>query len=491
MGTNLNKISSILGFGFLFGLFISPILNIEIYILATILVAILFLAILRKSIEIGFIFIFLFSFIFGFIYFKIDNSERFSKLEIKEDEILSLDCKVIGEVEYKNNQFKFQCKPIIENQKIKENVLLYSKDTDREFLHGDILSIKGSFEKPEPFKTDTNTEFEYDEFLKTKNIFYLSFNTQIEEIEINKNNFRRNLFVFRDRFVKPFADRLVGDIENLFNGILFGKNTLSNDLADFFRIAGLTHIIALSGYNITIIATWIKALFFKFGAKTSSVFSVFSIILFILMTGVPITAVRAGIMAIISLVALRSGNMYMSLRALFIAVLIMNIINPRLIFFDFSFQLSVLATLGIIIFTKKIEQSLPLKTPFFLKEIIATSLSAQIAVLPIILYQTRLLSVLSVPTNIIVLPIIPVIMLFGFLGGIVGIISPVLAFPFVLGADFGLRLVIGIAHFVANLPISAFVFKDFGLIVMLVLYGFIAFWAYKSKVFSLTKENNV
>lgn len=491
MGTNLNKISGILGFGFLFGLFISPILNIEIYILVAVFVTILFLAILRKSSDIALMSLFLFSFSCGFIYFKIDNSQRISELKIDDLKILSLNCKVVGDVEYKNNQLKFQCKPIIEGKNTKENVLLYSKDIDKNFLHGDILSVNAKFEKPKPFKTDTNTEFEYDEFLKTKNIFYLSFDTKIEKIETNKNNFRRNLFVFRDHFVKPFADRLRGDVESLFSGILFGKNILSNDLADSFRIAGLTHIIALSGYNITIIASWIRSLFLKFGAKTSSVFSVISIILFILMTGIPITAVRAGIMAVISLIALRSGNMYMSLRALFVAVIIMNIINPRLIFFDFSFQLSVLATLGIILFTKKIQQSLYSKLPFFIKEIIATSISAQIAVLPIILYQTRLLSVLSLPVNIFVLPIVPVIMVLGFVGGIVGLISPFLAFPFVLGTDLGLRLIIEISRFISDLPISSFVFKDFGLLMMVILYGIIAFWAYTARVFSLTKENNV
>lgn len=491
MGANLNKISLILGFGFLFGLFFSPILNIEIYILIAINFAILFLAVIRKSAEIGLIAVFLFSFLFGFGYFKLDNSNRVSALKIEGKDPLYLSCQVSGDVEYKNNQFKFQCKPIINGQKTKENVLLYSKDIGENFLHGDTLSVVGNFEKPKPFKTDTNTEFEYDEFLKTKKIFYLSYDTKIEKVESNKNNFRRKLFVLRDNFIEPFADRLRGDIENLFAGILFGKNILSSDLTDSFRIAGLTHIIALSGYNITVIASWVKALFLNIGAKTSSVFSVVSIILFILMTGVPITAVRAGIMAIISFIALRSGNMYMSLRALFIAVLIMNIINPRLIYFDFSFQLSVLATLGIILFTKKIQQSLYTKLPYFLKEIIATSLAAQVAVLPIILYQTRLLSVLSVPTNIVVLPLIPVIMLLGFIGGIVGVISPVLAFPFVIGVDFGLRVVIGISKFISGLSISSFVFKDFGLFIMLVLYGIIAVWAYKARVFTLTKEESV
>lgn len=491
MGANLNKISGILGFGFLFGLFISPILNVEIYILATIFVAILFLAILRKSLVLGLMSTFLFSFIFGFFYFKIDDKNRISVLNIENSATLSFNCKVVGDVEYKNNQLKFQCKPIIEGKKIKENVLLYSKDIDKDFLHGDILSIEGIFEKPEPFKTDTNTEFEYDQFLKTKNIFYLSFDTKIKDVQFIKNNFRRKLFVFREHFIRPFSDRLRGDIENLFSGILFGKNILSSDLADSFRVAGLTHIIALSGYNITVIASWVKSLFLNLDAKVSSGFSVISIILFILMTGIPITAVRAGIMAIVSLIALRSGNMYMSLRALFLAVIVMNIINPRLIFFDFSFQLSVLATLGIILFTKKIQQILYSKLPFFLKEIIATSVAAQIAVLPIILYQTRLLSVLSVPTNIVVLPIIPAIMLFGFVGGVVGMISPVLAFPFVLGADLGLRLVIAISRFISDLPISAFVFKDFGLFIMLALYVIIAFWAYKARVFYLTKEDSV
>ncbi len=487
MGANLNKISSVLGIGFLIGLFFSPILEIHFYIIMAICIAIFILSFLRKSLELFLMALFVLSFLFGFWYFKIDDSKRVSELGIPEKEVVSLRCEVIGDIEYKNNQKKFSCKPIIFNKKIRESLLLYTKDTDKSFLHGDILSIQAIFEKPKTFKTDTNTEFEYQEYLKTKNIFYLSFDTKIIDVVERKNNLRRKLFVFRDRFIKPFTEGLKGDSENLFVGILFGKNILSKDLVNSFRIAGLTHIIALSGYNITVIASWIKSLLLNLGSKTSSLFAVFSIIIFILMTGVPITAVRAGIMAVISLVALRSGNIYASLRALFIAVLIMNIINPRLIFYDFSFQLSILATLGIILFTKKISEMLYSKLPSFLKEILATTISAQIAVLPIILYQTKMLSVLSLPANILVLPIIPVIMVFGFLGGAVGLISPILSFPFVFMGDIGLKIVIYIATFVAKLPISAFVFKDFGLWLMLILYGIVVFWAYKSRVFYLTK----
>lgn len=487
MGQNLNKISFVLASGFLFGLFFSPLLEIKFYIIGAIFLALLLLAIFKKSIEIGLISFFCFSFLFGFIYFKIDDNQRITQLNIIEKEELSLDCKVIGDVEYKNNKKKFQCRPLLKEVKIKENLFLYTKDVEKDFLHGDILSINGAFEKPKPFKTNTGTDFEYDEFLKTKNIFFISFDTKILKVEKSKNNFRRKLFVARDRFIKPFADKLKGDTQNLFEGIIFGKNILSNSLAEDFRITGLTHIIALSGYNITVIASWVKSLFLNLGAKTSSFFSIFSIVIFILMTGVPITAVRAGIMAVISLMALRSGNVYSSLRALFVAVLIMNIINPRLMFFDFSFQLSVLATLGIILFTKKFETILPKRLPFFLKEIIATTISAQIAVLPLILYQTRLLSVLSLPANILVLPLIPIIMVFGFLGGIIGLLSTIFAFPLVLLGDFGLKIVIFIAKFTSSLPLASFVFKDFGLILMLFLYGLVGFWAYKSKIFNLTR----
>lgn len=482
MGANINKITVVLALGLLSGLFFTPIFGFFSLFIIFVCLFLFAFAFLRHSFVFLSLAIFALAFWVGSFYFTKDDERRVSSFSIEEKKEITIQCFVFGDIEIKNDKKRFQCRPFLKEKIFREKFLIYTQNISENFLHGDLLTISGVFERPKPFVTDTGNIFEYDEFLKTKDVFYISFDSKIKNIVYNKKNFRQKLFVFRDFFIKPFSKGLSGNNEGLFMGLLFGQNILSNDLTTSFRISGLTHIIALSGYNITVIASWVKSFFGQLGARVSSVFSIFSIILFILMTGVPITAVRAGIMAGISLIALRSGNQYLSLRALFLAVLIMNLINPRLIYFDFSFQLSVLATLGIILFTPKFQKLFSNKIPSFLKEIIITTISAQIIVLPLILFKTKLLSVLSLPANIFVLPLVPIIMFLGFLGGLVGMLFSPFSFPFVFISNLGIEIIIKLSHFFSSFLISSFIFKDFGLILMIFLYILLSFWFFKKKV---------
>jgi competence protein ComEC len=245
-------------------------------------------------------------------------------------------------------------------------------------------------------------------------------------------------------------------------------------------------MVVLSGYNITIVALSIMWLFSKFLSKRTSIIAgVISIILFAMMVGGGATVVRASVMAILGLLAQASGRTSQVARALVIAALLMVAINPKLLVFDIGFQLSFLATLGLIYLE-------PIFKPHFtwlperlawlpIREIASATLGAQLAVFPLILYTFGNFSVYAFPVNMLVLPLVPTAMLLVFL---VGILVPIplislLAWPIAWITYALLAYMIGLVRLVSHLPFASLQFDNVPLAIVLILYAFIVFLVIK------------
>jgi len=152
------------------------------------------------------------------------------------------------------------------------------------------------------------------------------------------------------------------------SGLLIGaKKGMPEDLQEDFRRVGIIHLVVLSGYNITIIAENIgrAVRLLPIPYFLSSVLSVLGIILFAILTGASATIVRASIMAILVLFARSTGRIYEVTYALFIAGFFMIVHNPKIVRFDASFQLSFLATLGLIYLPSLLEKHFHWITPRF------------------------------------------------------------------------------------------------------------------------------
>jgi len=200
------------------------------------------------------------------------------------------------------------------------------------------------------------------------------------------------------------------------------------------------------------------------------------------MAGASSTAIRAGIMAVIALFARMTGRNYDAGRALFIAALLMISYDPRVLT-DISFELSFLATFGVLFITSKVInwiRFIPIK--FGLRELVATTIAATLSVLPILLYSTGILSLVSLPTNFLILPIIPVTMFFSFLIGIFGFISPSLSFLFGFISHLFLSYILFVIHFFASLPIASVVIPSFSIIFVIIIYGFLLWWVFKKDI---------
>lgn len=214
-------------------------------------------------------------------------------------------------------------------------------------------------------------------------------------------------------------------MKSLFFG---GKDNLSYDFKKQIRRVGLSHLVAVSGLHLTIVSQIISRVLdiFLITGSFNFFLNILFIIGFIIMADFSSSVIRAGIMATILLISKLCHRLYNSSYALIVAVLIMLIINPRIITNDFGFQLSVLATAGIIYLYPRFRKP---QTNIF-QETFFLSLSALIMVTPWVVYKTQLLSLVAPLSNLMVVPLIPMIMILGFIVAILSFIFIPLAFIF-------------------------------------------------------------
>ncbi len=216
----------------------------------------------------------------------------------------------------------------------------------------------------------------------------------------------------------------------LLSGILFGtKATLSADFKTALIATGTIHIVALSGMNITILITFAQYAFLRFMKRSFANFvSIAFIIGFIFIVGVSASVIRASVMGCISLLAVNLGRKNIPLYTLCIAVFFMVLLHPPWVT-DLSFQLSVLATLGIILFGKKrlTADSGSILHPVsklysLIEDDLRITLAAQVFTIPLILFQFHRLSLIAPLSNILIGWLITPIMIFGFMMIAVGLV---------------------------------------------------------------------
>jgi len=354
------------------------------------------------------------------------------------------------------------------------------------FVYGDKVLISGELQKPEGFETDTGKYFDYAAFLSKDSIFYQMIFPEIKFISSGHGQFvKQYLFGFKNAFLFQ-VQRLIPDPQvSLLGGLVVGaKQSLGKELQEDFRATGIIHIVVLSGYNITIVADAIMRSFSFLPRLIGMSFGGGAIILFALMTGASATIVRASIMALLVILARATGRTYDITRALFVAGFIMVLHNPKILVYDASFQLSFLATLGLIWLSPLLDRYVSfIPTTFQLREFATATVATQIFVLPLLLYKMGELSIVALPVNLLVLMTVPVTMLFGFLAGMVGFISSVFATPFAFIAHIFLSYQLKVVELFANLPFASVHIDTFPLWLMLglyMLYGIVLKKMYKT-----------
>ncbi len=251
----------------------------------------------------------------------------------------------------------------------------------------------------------------------------------------------------------------------ILSAILLGnKQELSKKFKEKLNIAGIRHITAISGMHIVILSSILLGLGIMLGLYRGQAFyfAVSFMWLFILMVGFQPSAIRAGIMGTVFLLAEKLGRQKTADRTLFLTAGVMLAINPSLLRYSVGFQLSFLATLGIIYlmptFQNWISKIKPIKALKF-DGLLAMSFSAQVFVLPLLIYHFGQFSIISPLTNLLVVPLLPLLMGAGFLFIILGSIWWPLGFIFLFPTWLMLTYITKLTNFFASLSFSALNFN--------------------------------
>ncbi len=420
---------------------------------------------------------------FGILRFQIyENNHYFKNLDSYLDERVEIFGTIVDEPDRRENNQKILVQTVeVAGEDLESNILV-TTDLYPVFEYGDAVSVLGVLKSPTNFETEQGNTFDYISYLGKDNIFYLIQKGQVEVIDHDAPSvLQEKLFDFKNRIIKNIESAIPAPASTFMSGITLGaRSGLPSNIRDEFVKTGTIHIVALSGYNISVVANGIQKFFTLFLSRYGALsFGGLSITLFVLMSGATSTAVRAGIMALLVILARFSGKNYDINRGLVLAAVLMVIVNPKTLIFDISFQLSFLATIGIIYITPitEILFSFINKRRFgWFREIVASTIAAQIATLPFIVYTMGNLSIISFPINILILPFIPLAMYLGFLVGVLGFFGQFIAYPFGLVSTVILNTILSVISFGAKIPFSSISINRFSLLFVIFIYAFIFFF---------------
>lgn len=343
--------------------------------------------------------------------------------------------------------------------------------------YGDEVTLRGVITIPEAFDTGDERAFDYPGYLATSRVGYIAERATLVAVrESEMWSLMKTILAIKRWYLDGIASALPEPHASLGAGITAGeKRGLGPAISEEFRIASLTHIIVLSGYNITIATALLAALMRHGGSGPRLALGASVALFFILLTGGAAASVRAGVMALIASAAQTSGRIYLASRALAAAIIGMALWNPLLVPFDPGFQLSILATAGLIWLSPIAAAYLSIITErFALREIVASTVGAQAAVLPLLLFQNGMLSLVALPANIAALVAVPGAMLATAGAGIVGALAPALAPLAGFPAFLILEYILDVAHVAAAAPLSHAAIPAFSPALLWVAYAGLA-----------------
>lgn len=234
------------------------------------------------------------------------------------------------------------------------------------------------------------------------------------------------LVLLRSKITNFYNKYLPVDHAALVSGVVLGdKSSITDTFREKLVKTGVVHVVVASGMNVTFVASFLLAILLLVIKRPVAIpFVIVGILIYIALSGFDAPIVRAGIMGFVAFFAQETGRLSTASRALALSAILMLIVNPLWVF-DLGFILSFVATASLLIFQKRIEKRIT-HLPGIFKEGLSTSLAAQIGVAPIIFVTFGRFNILSPVVNALVLWTIPLIMVFGAIGGLIGLVFPAL-----------------------------------------------------------------
>ncbi len=260
------------------------------------------------------------------------------------------------------------------------------------------------------------------------------------------------LYAVKHAIMNAYAAVLPPEEATFLGGLTIGaRGSFSAALKDAMQKSGTTHLVALSGYNITILVAVALGIFLLlFPRRISFLLTTLVIIAFVVMTGAEASVVRAGIVGFLVLLARDMGRAHDFRNVILCAALFMVFVNPKVLAFDAGFQLSFLALLGIVYLRPALMVLLRMKEDDagFLswKDNMLTTMAAQLATLPILIANFGIVSPVSIFSNIAILELVPATMALGFVTAAASFVSRYLAQFLGLLASMFLKVELGLIY---------------------------------------------
>lgn len=381
----------------LFGSLVGIVLGllIDFYLL----IVLCFLSIIIFSLKRKNVYVFIFFILLFFVYTK----NQINKYDTKyKPGYICDDYKIISyadEGEYYN---KYICK----NSK-NDKFLIYIP-SKRIIKKGEVIKAEGEFVLPDLVRNTGG--FNYRRYLNSQKIYGSIFVKKFEVTYIGKFNL---IYYIQEEIYETFDKLFPKNEMGLILGMLIGETKdISEETMENFKDIGITHLVAVSGSNVMYVLAFVQIIFNKLCGKRKTYFiSIFFIIIFMLVSGASSSVVRATIMTVLMILSDIFYKKSDTLNNISISAFILMIISP-LIIYDVGFILSFGGTIGIVLLSKDLKKVFDKHIKF--SETLATTCSAQIVLVPIMAYYFNSFSIISIITNLIVVPISGFITILGF-----------------------------------------------------------------------------
>ena len=329
---------------------------------------------------------------------------------------------------------------------------------------GQEITIKGLLYRPR--RANNPSAFDFANYLARQGAFA----GLKGEIIIDKKSPTWGVWQIRQRIVEAQIQGLGQEKGTLLSSITLGRQAvnLPAKITDLFIKTGLAHILAASGFHVAILLGFVLTITRNLSPKQQFIIAITILIVYGTLTGLQPSVLRAILMGIGALIGLLYNRQVNSLGSLLLAATILLLWQPLWIW-DLGFQLSFLATLGLIITVPLLKNKIDY-FPNLIAEPIAISLAATLWTMPLLMFTFNSIALYSIPINIITTPLVTLISLGGVFTAFLGLIYPPLGSISASILYYPLELLLQITTFFSLLPFSTYSTGKLSLGVMLIIY---------------------
>ncbi len=414
------------------------------------------------------------------VYERVETKQAENELKNFYGQKLTFKAKIVADPELRSSRMHV----VVQPELVSEGRVLLILQEKKDVRYADVLLVEGKLERPENFDN-----FHYEEFLAKDEIYAFMREPVLEAQERKAYEHQGEkamaaIFLLKATFRETLETYLSSSHSSLMIEMLLGdKDVMSKELAQGLNATGLRHIIAISGMHIALLTMYIMPLLIFAGLWRQQAFYVTLLltIFYVVLTGLQASAMRAGIMAGMFLLGQHISRQYAALRALIFVAAGMLLFNPFLLTRDIGFELSFLAVLGMILLAPLLLSFMPQKMPT--RQLIAITFAAQVFTFPLLIWNFGQISLVTIVSNILVVPVVPLLMGLGFLLMAIGTIIPFFAFLLSFPVALLTEYIMWVVRVLSTLPFAVMQTENISFVWLIFLYipAALFYWKFRKR----------